>query len=149
MAHFKDVLNILFERWKLQHGGGSQDQFAAKHDVKRETINQWLTGKKRPPLSTVKRILLEEGFDIFDCFDLPEGDAVRAEQQRLYHDLNKIILTNDSDRLKALSFILRDMAAAAKPSRRPVLVESPKTEEAGNLLPNVKKKHIGKKPAAS
>lgn len=150
MANFKDVLRVLFERWKLARGGGNQEEFADSHDVKRETMNLWLNGKNRPPLSTVKRILSEEGFDIYDCFDLPEAEARKAEYRSLYAHLNKLVLINDTDRLTSLSFILGDMAAAAKPSSTKVVpIESATTEESGQLRPNVKKKLPGKNPRAS
>lgn len=140
---FKDVLALLYERALGKpdsHGNvvKNQEDFADKHLVERETMNQWLTGNRTPPPRAVWTILEKEGYSLGDCIVLPEARSAQAKYSDLFRCLETIILSGDEDRILGITINLKDIASGARASSRKRKRQT--IEDAGNLSRKEKKR---------
>lgn len=132
-----DVLKFLFDRWKEKNGGGTQDEFADHLDLSRPHMNQFLTGKKIPPRSTMKRILMSEGYKSEDIkiqthidIDFPDAKSARREFDDLFDNLQTIVTLGGPRRIEGIRINLEEFADGARG----------KKGKRSNLLRAVKKK---------
>lgn len=89
---FLDILALLFERAKKEHGVKTEQDFAERHGMTRPHMIQFLKGHKVPPPNTMQRILFNEGYELSECIYLPDVDANMAKRhQRLFSELQEVL----------------------------------------------------------
>lgn len=149
---FKDVLNFLFERAKEKEPDviRNQDDFAKRHGLSREHMNQFLTGNKPVPDRTIWQILGTEGYKLNNCVRLPEMDALRSKHSPLFDNLEIILLSEDERRIDGIQINLEDIANGARAHKQKVMKvdngavvsigDAVRKEDAGNIAPREKKK---------
>jgi len=115
---FRDVLIFLFERSKTKFGITNQEEFARRHGVERETMNQWLTGNLPVPNKTIWEILEREDYIFSDCIQLPETRTARAEYQPLFDDLETIITIGKKDIIQGIKVNLEYLAEGSRTNRK-------------------------------
>lgn len=132
MADFHEVLVFLYERAKQRDGLHNQEDFARKHGISREHMNQFLTGNAIPPPKTIWEILEREGYALYDCIELPDSRNAREHHEDLFQDLETIVTSGDQDRIQGIGINLFDIAAGTR-SKKKRKVRKRALYEAGNL----------------
>lgn len=115
---FKDVLVLLFERAKEKHGIRNQEEFATRHGISREHMNQFLTGNVAPPAKTIWEILEREGYKLGECIELPDSKLARDKYRDAFANLEIIVSSEDDERIRGIKINLKDIAAGAVAEKR-------------------------------
>jgi transcriptional regulator with XRE-family HTH domain len=72
---FSDLLEQKYLQWQAQQGKRrTLDDFAEYLGVGRPVLSNWLTGKRKPNIESLRLLSNKLGFEVYDVLGLPRPD---------------------------------------------------------------------------